>query len=299
MIYTPVYVSLNDKYLGFYINNYEARKYNHELFAFPLLNDNSSDKTITRQLEDMSDIYYKHPENDNTLTIMDKNEDNTEGVGFCHLWFRETQNRKPNFLYKDALLLDFLFDFMHTDVFKSNPHWQSLNARIHTNPFLKAILAKGEWLYWRDKYQKSNEEGEAKRYISDKRFEADEEWIEIIAADSSAELFLESGDWFESVGKEMSRVLYGDVKKKSLLDNAKDWAILRFREENPKSVYQKARKQKQMVKLGFYTLMLAVLIFLSDLLHFGLSVLASKITDTIFKQETLNFIGQVVVLWLV
>ncbi len=291
----PIYVSLDKKHLGFYINNYEARKYNHELFAFLLLNDSSSDRDIKRQLEDMSDSYYTHNEADDTLTMMG----HTEGVGFSPLWFREASGRPTDTtLFKDTLLLDFLFDFIHTDVFKSNPHWQYLNARIHTNPFLKAILAKGEWLYWRDRYQKSREEGAPKQHISDKRFDADEAWIEVIAADSSAELFLESGDWFESVGKEMNRVLYGDVKKKNLLDNAKDWAVLKYRKENPKSWYQRVRKQKQIAKLGFYALMFVVLIFLSDLLHFGLSVFASKMTHTISNQEILSFIGQVLVLWL-
>lgn len=288
----PVYVSLNDKYLGFYINHYEVGKYNHELFSFPLLNDSSSDKAIMRQLEDMSDDYYKLPKDDKTLMIVE----HTEGVGFCQLWFREKPKRSDKFLYKDTLLLDFLFDFVHTDVFKSNPHWQLLNARIQTNPFLKAILAKGEWLYWRNRYQNSHEAEAAERYISEKRFDADEEWVEIIAADNSAELFLESGDWFESVGKEMNRVLYGDVRKKNLFDNAQEWVVLKFKNDDTKSWYQKALKKRQISKLIAYLVLLAALIFGSDMLHLVLSKLSSKLSNTSSGKEMLSFVGQAVIL---
>jgi hypothetical protein len=214
----PVYLFLDDKHLGFYINSYNDQKYNHELFSFPLLNDPSSDKAIIGTLEDISgkDYYVSH----------DKKSENasnfipyTEGSPFYNLWFKTSRNdekeqdRPKGKLYKDALLLDFLFDFAHNDVFKSSPHWQLLNARIQTNPFLKAILCKGEWLFWRDKYVKNGENGgseDSQKHISKKRFDADEEWVEIITSDASTKLFIESGEWFKSEAKEMKRLLYED-----------------------------------------------------------------------------------------
>jgi hypothetical protein len=205
----PVCVALDDKHLEFFINyDNKGKNNNHELFSFPLLNDPSSDKAIMNTLEKISRQSY-----------FDKKEANlsfyTEGSPFYKLWFKKNlkNGQEEGKLYKDALLLDFLFDFAHSDVFKSNPYWQLLNARIQTNPFLKAILCKGEWLFWQDKYLKNKEDNgstDSQNHISEKRFEADEEWVEIITSDASPKLFVESGEWFESAGEEMKQLLYED-----------------------------------------------------------------------------------------
>lgn len=225
----PIYVAINDRQWGFYINSYEERKYNHELFSFPLLNDASSDKQIDKKLEQMFNVVcfeVKAGEEDrSTLKIIK----NTEGVGFQKLWAKESANNGDmnNQLKKSCLLLDFLFDFKHTDVFQSSSNWQLVNARIHTNTFLSAILAKGEWLYWRGQYTKNNLlhnlSDESYKHISDQRFDADERWIEVIVSEAAPQMFLESDGWFDASGDEMRRVLYGDIKGKSSLIKRLQW----------------------------------------------------------------------------
>jgi hypothetical protein len=253
----PVYLFLDNKHLGFYINTYDDQKYNHELFSFPLLNDPSSDKAISGTLEDIAgseQFYYELDVNSSKIVSY------TEGVGFYALWFRESQNRDDKKLYKDALLLDFLFDFVHTDIFKSNPHWQLLNARIQTNPFLKAILCKGEWLFWSDKYTKNKEHkgsNESQNHISEKRFDADGEWIEIIASDNSPKLFLESGDWFEAAGEEMKRVLYGGNEKISFVNTIKQWKWVK-----------NIKRFKQFVYFAIGLGLLLLFTVMSNFLHF-------------------------------
>ncbi len=53
------------------------------------------------------------------------------------------------------IILDFMFDMEHTEVFRNSPHFNTIYSNLHRNPLYHAIVAKAEYYYQR-KYANEN-----------------------------------------------------------------------------------------------------------------------------------------------
>ena len=61
-------------------------------------------------------------------------------------------------IYKHKLLLDFLFDLKHSNVFENSPFHAGISSKLRLNNLLKAISSKFDYYYSRDHYLAIKEE---------------------------------------------------------------------------------------------------------------------------------------------
>ena len=109
------------------------------------------------------------------------------------------------------LLLDFLFDFLHSNVFHSNKHYNSLRGKILATPALKAILAKLEFQYYQKKVIISNPDSGTKiinSNILDDTKSAANNWLDVLLIEDKQfnQLMHPENSWFKTLEEEHRKV---------------------------------------------------------------------------------------------
>ena len=115
----------------------------------------------------------------------------------------KNEEKVTKFLRK--LLLDFMFDLMHTDVFQASKYYQQMKEGLMADFFFSSIIKKSEYYYYRrlirKRYDISNNEedfSETIKKLYAKQFDgAESEWTEIIMTPEADQHFTFYPDWFE------------------------------------------------------------------------------------------------------
>ena len=117
--------------------------------------------------------------------------------------FDKSDNNKCNkFLRK--IFLDFLFDMMHSDVFKNSVHFDTVYAALLSDYFCASIIKKSEFYYHRaiinNHYNVKTGELDVKaEEIYATYFDnAESEWLECIQASESDKEFENTRQWYKS-----------------------------------------------------------------------------------------------------
>lgn len=120
------------------------------------------------------------------------------------------------------LILDFLFDFEETRIFRMSPNHEELLAKLRENFFARCLSAKARYCYQEAFYRgllKESKGASAEQIVSARRarkdrlkfygrdcFRVEKEWIECIRDPRSDKTFMDSNGWFESSEAEMRRI---------------------------------------------------------------------------------------------
>jgi hypothetical protein len=146
------------------------------------------------------DLYEKLHENMDgdssysTLWLMDiaKKENDISSINL----FDKNDKIVVKFLRK--LLLDFMFDLKHSDVFQTSKYYQAMYSGLMSNFYFSALMHKCEYYFYRDLIndvirKKVSDEKTIKRHISklyaEELFKAEELWINDIMSPSAEKYF--------------------------------------------------------------------------------------------------------------
>jgi len=127
------------------------------------------------------------------------------------LWDRTAPHHiHPNLdklLVTRELFLDFLFDFLHTDVFKQFKGYANLKTRLNEHFLWQSIVNKCNYYYWRDQFVQS--ETGNKAYLCHTAWElwkAEDLWLHTLRNENAVTLYRSNG-WVKNAHAELEYVL--------------------------------------------------------------------------------------------
>lgn len=145
--------------------------------------------------------------------------------------FDKSDNNKCNkFLRK--IFLDFLFDMMHSDVFKNSVHFDTVYAALLSDYFCASIIKKSEFYYQRaiinEQYNEERKEVNvvAKEIYATYFDNAEAEWLECIQAKEADKEFENTRQWYKSKKALPSlRGQYNEVLFPSFNRHSSSWFV--------------------------------------------------------------------------
>ncbi len=124
----------------------------------------------------------------------------------------DTGNIGSGKLFLRYLILDFLYDLEHSQVFNASPHIEDIEVRLRENFFFSAIAAKASYFYNRVYYSEKYTSDIEQELYGHNLIEAEVSWLKIIRDERAVEAFWGS-DWFRKVEKEYQDVLFSDFDR--------------------------------------------------------------------------------------
>lgn len=137
------------------------------------------------------------------------------------LWLIDLQDNNKRFTkFLRKIILDFMFDLMHSDVFKTSKYYQPMYEGLMLDFFFSSIIKKSEYYYNRRlvrsraqiisgreslsrDYRNSNEYKDVKMALmnlyAEKLDESEKEWVNVIMHPLSNKHFSFTPEWYESV----------------------------------------------------------------------------------------------------
>ena len=168
-------------------------------------------------------------------------------------------SKKPFTKFLRKLLLDFMFDLMHSDVFESSKYYTNMKDGLMSDFFFSSIIKKCEFYYHRllirNRYREINENEKnniIKKIYAEKLNEAEIAWTEVIMSPlaekhfsfipewyenqvtrNRQQGFSVSESWFVDPEEEMSRILFPlpEIKEETHTREAKN------KDKEPKTIY--------------------------------------------------------------
>lgn len=125
------------------------------------------------------------------------------------------------------LLLDFIYDLEHTDIFKNAPYYEIVYEALNSNFLFRSIRNKAEYYYQRKMasitgVDNARLDGFARDiFIADNFIEAEKRWVETIADPRAESIFHFSNGWLGSVEEEMNAV-YQSARLSKIASNDKE-----------------------------------------------------------------------------
>lgn len=122
-------------------------------------------------------------------------------------------------IFLRKLLLDFMFDLRHSDIFQLNPHYRQMLSGLMSDYYFASLMHKCEYYYQcelvysyrgeEDKEKDSKEKEDKEKRLIDLYckdfFRAEDRWMRDILNPQSEREF-DSGSWFQPPEKEMRRL---------------------------------------------------------------------------------------------
>ncbi len=123
--------------------------------------------------------------------------------------FSANENIGEKLLYR-TLILDFLFDVYHSDVFDNCPGFTLIKQHLNEIPFIQAIKRKAEFYYQVTNNQPIEKlvtfDSTNSNYI-DNLIKAQENWLDILQEEDSNKFINSDNKWFDDVETEVKNVL--------------------------------------------------------------------------------------------
>ena len=137
------------------------------------------------------------------------------------------ENEAGKKLYYRTLILDFLFDAYHSNVFENSPAFTQIKQHLEEIPFIQAIKRKAEF-YYQVKNNRVKEKfvtfDTTNSHYIENLTKAQQEWLEILQKEGSHKIINKDNRWFEDVETEGKEVFKKQLKIK---DFARNWANYR------------------------------------------------------------------------
>ena len=226
----PIYLSFKPASIDFYFHGYF--KSNEETFEFietnilslPLYNQGTIINELSKALKS---VYREEFPKENSFKV----EGKTNGARNKYPAYSKLSVFNPDASEKEiqhlnlrVLLLDFLFDLQHTDLFKASPYYDKVNQLLRGNLFFEALAAKAKFYYY---IENTDKKGNGKlpfgfncnNNFNNEYRKAREKWVEIIQNPGSDKVIdgkakrNKSNDWFENIEVELLQILQLELKK--------------------------------------------------------------------------------------
>lgn len=180
-------------------------------------------------------------------------EDKQEGPKYIDLTDGEDEenNVKAKYVgFLRKLLLDFMFDLAHSDIFQSSPNYTAMYSGLKSNFLFSALMHKCEYYYYRGltldaisdveklgaipKDDKDNRKKFIRELYATKLFEAEKAWVEDITNPLAEQYFKESDDDFlsheqASIWKKIKNWWEKGNRFKVLRESFRNWLNESFR----------------------------------------------------------------------
>jgi hypothetical protein len=117
------------------------------------------------------------------------------------LFVREKMHNEEGKYGMYVFLLDFLFDFFHSNVFTGNPYYEAIKNHLLTSPITNALIKKLEYSYYKE-VVKGDLFTKQKAYYEGRLENAIKEWLALIRNKQYENVIHPNNCWFEPIETE-------------------------------------------------------------------------------------------------
>jgi len=250
----PVYIQILKHSVKFIFQGIiDGNYYHSELFSLPLsANLNSSDnltsilKSISYGKLDIKEIINKK-ENGKEYKIFTENISYNKTVFYSRLDPEQLPEEKTEYLTFKKILLDFLFDLEHSEIFKFSKFYENMEMRLKDNAYFNLIASKYLFLFYKKIFTKKKGADILHKILTKKYLQAAEQWHNLIVNINLEHYF--DTEWLKNVETEYIDLDFINVlktKEKSILNLTKNI------KENQKKNLENAVKQSLLWNLRRY-----------------------------------------------
>ena len=210
----PVYLVFQDDHINFYFNGYvkheDAERYQlveTKLFSLHLHNDKQTQKELEKELVKLYSVEFPFKKEYEVISANKKgNNSNNEIKNYKNLKVFSPDNKTNKIFYKN-LILDFLQDFNHTDVFDHCPQFSKIKHLIKESPFLYAIANKARYYFLIENYNKNKIYNLKENYYTKQLIKAQDDYLSILQNENNYHFLKKENNWFEDAETETRKVL--------------------------------------------------------------------------------------------
>lgn len=196
-----------------YVNRILSKRYSPDLWDFKKEEDFEKESYLALQKNVDGDRSYSSIWLMDLQTERQINDRMTKVVNLC---LDNASKDKPKYVgFLRKLLLDFMFDLVHSDIFQSSSHYNEMLSGFESDNLFSALLHKCEYYYYRgltldalESIERSphdeqvNKKKQVKMLYATQLLDAEKKWVEDIMSPSSDLLFKEPQDDFSDEWKE-------------------------------------------------------------------------------------------------
>lgn len=129
------------------------------------------------------------------------------------------------------LLLDFIFDLMHSDVFECSKYYSNMRRCLMNDFFFSAIVKKSEYYYNRrlirhrfeSNLKKDDVKNHIKKLYAEKLDEAEREWVDVIMNPLADKYFVLTPEWYEDLEEPYKKA--NTPKKDDSFELVESWFV--------------------------------------------------------------------------
>lgn len=183
------------------ITFYKDAKQTTKLFRLPLYAHGTALDKLTEAIKGLcseNPICFEDEDENENIILKVNNQIEVYNPFIFH-----NHEENDSFLPYWVVFQHFLYDLSFSDLFQNATHFEEAITKLTDNYFIKCILAKGEYLYWLNQYDKEN----VQKFILERLWEADQNWINLIMNESHNRILEVSNNWFNGAETEMQKVL--------------------------------------------------------------------------------------------
>jgi len=221
----PVYVTFNNDSVNFYFNGFvqnedaEIEFIETKLFSLHLYNDIFTKEQLNSTLKN---LYAKKFPVLKNYFLLENTKTPITLKTFKDLAIFSPQEIDDKLNYKNVLL-DFLFDLKHSNVFDNDPSFNKVKHLIKESFFLQAIAKKVNYYYHTENNNEIITFNIKNNKYKDRLISAQKKWLDLIDNEESPKIINKKNNWFNDVEKEVNDTFKKTIKNGESNENFKEY----------------------------------------------------------------------------
>lgn len=222
----PIYISVSKNVIHFFVQRLEEFKDADDrknlvftagkIFSLPLTQESEADlyDNLVKSWDDASRNNQVFKADDPIYTYVHPFR---KDVGFHNIGVVPEKGEIEFMATARTILLDFVFDFYESDVFRDHPDYYQVKSKIENNPFFYALSLKYQVIY-KEEYirnvieeTKGNENDHARSLylcsVVEKYADIYQKWIEFLRTEKAESIVNPGEKWFEDIELEVENTL--------------------------------------------------------------------------------------------
>lgn len=184
-------------------NDIDSSHVHADIAFLPFVSTIDGHKRLACVVEECHDVTFPAEIDDSADTpvkiynpFLDFTDIRLNGGGYSGLAVFEVGTAEQNGNIIRRMLLDFLFDMEHSEVFQVSPYYDKMREVFNSNTLISAILARAEYYYQRkqqrDKRDILEDSIKAKLIYADDFTQAEKQWVDFFCSEYADRLLAES-----------------------------------------------------------------------------------------------------------
>ena len=120
---------------------------------------------------------------------------------------KDSENIRGFLCYR-RLILDFLFDLEHSEIFKHSPLYDEIEVKLLENKYFNLIAAKASYYYDRQVYLDTRYDWQSRKITARRLADSEKHYLFLLRRQETVDLLVGSKGWFSNVEIEHERVLF-------------------------------------------------------------------------------------------